>query len=198
LWYVNDKNIIPEHLLEKGMETSHTGTVRALAFSKDEAILASCAEDNIIKIWSISELHWPRLLDKIAFELSESHIFCLEFVEENKTLLVGDSDGYIGRIDMIKKEFTHRIRAHTDMLRSFSVDEQAGLLLTASWDGTVKLWRIADLSPVGSDNVLFRLDQEEDILYRPQDAFHQANIKGVRHLSESFKRCFMNLGAIEE
>ena len=83
------------------------------------------------------------------------------------------------------------------MLRSFSLDEASGLLLTASWDGTVKLWNLADLSPVGDDNVLFRLDQEK-FLYHPKDAFQGAKIKGIRHLSQSFKRCFVKLGATEQ
>jgi WD40 repeat protein/transcriptional regulator with XRE-family HTH domain len=197
VWRIDDKNISSMHLLERGRRTSHTGTVRALAFSQDGTLLASSAEDNTTKLWSLLEPYRPKLVAKIPSDPTDGHIFCLEFVEDDKTLLIGDSYGYIGRIDIALKQLTHKIRAHDDMLRSFSVDEQAGLLLTASWDGAVKLWRIADLSPISDDNVLFCLDQEE-ILYQPQDAFQQANIKGIKYLSESFRRCFIRLGAIEE
>jgi hypothetical protein len=197
VWYIQGRNVTSVPLLERGMKTSHLGTVRALAFSRDGTLLASSAEDNIIKLWSVSDPRRPKLVAKFPLDPGDGHIFCLEFVEGDKTLLIGDSYGYIGCIDMARKQLIHKIRAHEDMLRSFSLDEQAGLLLTASWDGAVKLWRIADLSPVGDDNVLFRLDQKETI-YQPQDAFEQAKIKGIRYLSESFRRCFIKLGAIEE
>jgi hypothetical protein len=81
------------------------------------------------------------------------------------------------------------------MLRSFSIDEQDGFLLTASWDGCVKLWNLADLTLI--DDRIYYLDQE-DILYRPDDAFSQARIKDIQGLSEVFKKCFIKLGAIDQ
>ena len=109
LWNINGKNVRQLLLLETGMKTSHTGMVRALAFNKVGTILASSAEDNIIKLWSLSHPRRPKFMDKIPFVPSDDHIFCLAFVEEDKTLLIGDADGYIGRIDVAKKQLAQKI-----------------------------------------------------------------------------------------
>lgn len=193
LWYFEGEDVSHVHLLERGSETSHKGIVRSLAFNKAGTILASGSEDNVTKLWDLSISQKPRLIDQIA---ADGGVFCLEFIENDTVLLMGDDNGAIYRVDLNSRE-EERIRkvpAHSAMLRSFSVDERTGRLLTASWDGTVKLWKLAGFS---FDRVVYRLDQEE-IHYRPKDAFQQAKIKGVRHLDEFFRKCFIRLGATEE
>ena len=193
LWYIEDKDVSLVHLLERGSQTSHGGIVRSLAFNKAGSILASGGEDNVTKLWDISISHRPRLIDQIA---ADGGVFCLEFIENDAVLLMGDDTGAIYRVDLNSREEERiqKVPAHDAMLRSLSVDESAGRLLTASWDGTVKLWKLADFS---LDRVVYRLDQQE-IHYHPRDAFQQAKIKGVRHLDEFFKKCFIILGATEE
>jgi WD40 repeat protein/GTPase SAR1 family protein len=190
IWQIQEhenKRII---LCDSDMPTAHTGIVRALAFNQTGTRLASGGEDQLVKLWDVSStINRPVLR---ASQRVANDVFCLVFIENDTTLLVGGADGFIRRLDVETCTVTHEIKAHDNMIRSLSVDELAGYVLTASWDGTAKLWQLADLSFV--EQVL-SLDQF-DVQYGTPDAFAGACINGIRDLPDVFQQYLYKLGAI--
>jgi WD40 repeat protein len=86
-------------------------------------------------------------------------------------------------------------KAHQDYIRSFSIHEEDNLLLTSSWDGTVKLWKLSDLSAYST---VFEIEKVNAATsYGVKDAFKGANITNLRNISEVWRNFFVELGAID-
>ncbi len=74
---------------------AHKGWVRALAVSPDGKTLASCGNDNLVKLWSVAE---GKLLRQ--FVGHTSHVYNLAFHPDGKTLCSGDLKGVVKQWDL--------------------------------------------------------------------------------------------------
>lgn len=170
---------------------SHLGTIRALTFSPGGLWLASSSEDHTIKIWSLADPSLPTVDTRVP---TIHDVTSLIFVEDGAALVAGDSSGNLFKFDLQQGEVRRVDRAHASRVRSLDVNSRRDVVLSSSWDGTVKVWNVNDLSLI---ETVFELPQGEPA-YRPEGGFRDANISGVRELEEQFRDYFMALGAIEE
>ncbi len=74
---------------------AHKGWVRALAVSPDGKTLASCGNDNLVKLWSVAEGKLLRV-----FVGHTSHVYNLAFPPDGKTLASGDLKGVVKQWDL--------------------------------------------------------------------------------------------------
>lgn len=171
-------------------ERSHRGTIRSLVFSPSGSWLASSSEDHTIKVWDLSDATCP-LVDLTI--QTEHEVFCLVFVDAGAALVAGDSAGNLLKVDLEQREVIRTVAAHGSRVRSLDLDLARGVLLSSSWDGSVKKWHVGDLSPIGT---VFQLDAG-DVSYTPRNAFVDTNIGGVLDLEAQFREYFLRLGAVE-
>jgi WD40 repeat protein len=74
---------------------AHAGWVRALAVSPDGKALASCGNDNLVKLWSVAD---GKLLRELAGHTS--HVYNVAFHPDGKTLASGDLMGVVRQWDL--------------------------------------------------------------------------------------------------
>lgn len=84
----------------------HTGSVFALALSRDEKMAFTSGDDGIIAQWNIQESD-P---DAIALLRSDRAVYSLAHSEKRQMLFAGSSDGTLYVYDFSKKELTQTYR----------------------------------------------------------------------------------------
>jgi WD40 repeat protein len=74
---------------------------------------------------------------------SAQSLYCVTFVEPN-TIIVGGAEGLISiYTNYTKKAKVHRLKGHTDSVRSIATSKFGKWLFSGSKDNTVKLWNLA-------------------------------------------------------
>ena len=76
---------------------AHKGWVRALAISPDGKTLASCGNDALIKLWSVTD---GKPVGQFAGHLS--HVYNIAFTPDSKSLISGDLMGVVKHWDVAK------------------------------------------------------------------------------------------------
>jgi WD40 repeat protein len=135
---------------------SHFDAVRGLHFLSNDSILASGSEDGMLKLWSLDTRNPSYFLDPLrTIRAHKSPIFSITGgVGPNERLIyTAGEDGdiavwYIPELTTLKTSnsylediFVGRWSGHTDCIWSLSHHTSEPLLLSASADTHVNLWR---------------------------------------------------------
>lgn len=195
IWSVDQDEVerVRYPLVEMGKTYTHNNKVRAIAFNSTGQILATAGEGDSIKLWDVSDPEFPKFSQKISTSVA---VFNLAFVSKDKILIAGCADGMLFKYDLSTGRLLQKVKAHQDFIRSFSVHTEDNLLLTSSWDGTVKLWNMRDLSELSLIYDSAAANESAAVSYGIQDAFKNANITSLRDLTTRWIDFFIELGAI--
>jgi WD40 repeat-containing protein SMU1 len=118
------------------------GAVTALAVSNDCELLASGGADGQVRVWRIETGKCLRVLAAH----SKSAVNCLAFAPDSSRLLTAGQDGTCREFGLRTSRMLKEFRGHTSYLTACfyhivqSEDEEKLLVVTASGDGTVRLW----------------------------------------------------------
>ncbi len=133
---------------QKSQLTGHNGAIYDLDFNPTGNILATASGDQTVKLWSVPE---GARLDTLG--QPEGEMRCVRFSSDGKLVYATGADRQIRQwlVDpaatagspMQLARFAHE----REVLRMTMLNDQA--LVTASADGTVKLWSMPDLLPLG-------------------------------------------------
>lgn len=127
----------------------HNGPIYDLDFSPDSQALVTASGDQTVKLWRVST---GQRLD--TFSQPEGEMLSVRFSQQGDSVYAGGADRQIrkwrigstqepSRNPMLYARFAHQ---RSVLQLEFASDD---LLLSASDDGTVKLWRAEDLIPLG-------------------------------------------------
>jgi WD40 repeat protein len=123
--------------------SGHTGTVGALAWSPDSAILASGAiEDTTVRLWNPSSGQLIRTL-----EGQTGWTRSLAFSPDGKLLASGSTDMAAYLWDVATGRAVQTLKGHTDFLGGVAFSPDGTLLASASRDGSVRMWDVATGKP---------------------------------------------------
>jgi eukaryotic-like serine/threonine-protein kinase len=130
----------PEEVLR-----GHAKAVNTVAYAPDGQTLASGSWDKTVKIWKTGT--WE-LLDSFDSGNTDS-VYSVTFSPDGKLLAVGGRDQgetHTARIFEVGswKEPRAVLAGHKERVEFVAFSPDGQLLATASWDGTVKLWRVSD------------------------------------------------------
>jgi WD40 repeat protein len=113
----------------------HERTIDTLAFSADDAWLATTGFDRSVIIWNVKT---GELLRKL--EGHQSEIYPVAFSAKGRRVLTGDSAGLAILWDAATGKLLHTLRGHKKAVQVTAFAEDDKTLVTGSWDDTLKLW----------------------------------------------------------
>lgn len=134
----------PNSCLSPAVLGSHSDYVKALAYPVEAGTswLASGSLDQHVRLWDVKELRREPI-----FDIHDSaSVYCLATDSRGGLVAVGTPENgirlYDPREDPASSGPAGQLIGHTDMIRSMLVSSDGRNLLSASSDGTVRLWDI--------------------------------------------------------
>jgi len=168
-------------------EVSHDGIARAVTFSQDGLLLASAGEDEIVNVWEVANPEAPTLLQSMHLE---SRVFCLAWISRD-ILAAGTEGGDVWFIEIVNDGAANlqRFAAHRDIVRSVDVGSGVteGSMLSASWDGSVLLWKLS-AGEYSYRAIVHPL--EGDLVSEERALFAGAQLDGILGVPPRFRRHF--------
>ncbi|XP_033626549.1 protein FAN-like [Asterias rubens] len=121
----------------------HKDTVKAVQVSNDGKLVFSVSQDTNLKLYSTEEQQQRRSISISSMPLSS-----LCAMPDGKTVLVGSWDNSLYLYSIEYGRIVDKLMAHDDAVSALCL--QDGVLVTASWDSTVKVWTVEDLCKEGN------------------------------------------------
>ena len=108
--------------------------IDSLAFSWNDKLLATGGGGTQVRLWRVTD-GW--MLDSLDLE---STALSLAFSPDSQILAVGTNSGELDLFDVSTSEVLQRFEAHKDAIIDLEFSSDGRNLITASYDGTVRLW----------------------------------------------------------
>ncbi|WRT68035.1 uncharacterized protein IL334_005010 [Kwoniella shivajii] len=110
----------------------HTQPVNSIALSPNKQKLVSASSDGFWKIWN---------LDSGVVEKQGGGgrgVACVLWAGDH--ILTGDNDNLVRLYDSSSVELLKTFNGHTDLVRSVSMGKSLGIVVSASYDRTIRMW----------------------------------------------------------
>jgi WD40 repeat protein/serine/threonine protein kinase len=131
LWDITTRSAI-------GRLIGHQSVVTAIAFSPDGQMLASASQDRTARLWNLADRR-----EELRFTNHTSTLSSLAFSPDSRTLAmsVGSGAGQpIRLVDVATGNRKSELRGHLKDISSLAFTPDGQSLLSASPDGTVRVW----------------------------------------------------------
>ncbi|KIJ66826.1 hypothetical protein HYDPIDRAFT_86046, partial [Hydnomerulius pinastri MD-312] len=122
--------------------------IRSIAISRDGQFTASASHDTTVKLWDATGSHrqiGPALRH-------DHHVVCLAFSPDEKYIASGGSlDGNKVSIwnSPNSPQYLETLTGHKESVLSIAFLPESECLVSASWDGAVRVWSLADGREIG-------------------------------------------------
>ncbi len=117
----------------------HSGTVNAIAFSRDGQRAASGSDDRTIRIWQIPN---GRLLASLEAGNS-GEVYAVAFSSDGKHLLSAGRDRIVRLWDLEKRTPMRVFKGHTDSVRCVAFSPNGKWAVSGGDDRTLRIWDLA-------------------------------------------------------
>ena len=140
MWNYDDGSI-------KGQFQAHGHRIRALAFSPDGEHLASAGEDKKINIWNIATGQ-----KETSIEHGPGKVLTICFCGDGR-LASGGSDNIVRVWDLNTQAAIANFKGHTGSVAALACDPAGKLLVSGSFDATVRVWQLDGASGVRAERI---------------------------------------------
>ncbi|XP_078680116.1 protein FAN-like [Branchiostoma floridae x Branchiostoma belcheri] len=111
----------------------HKDTVTSVQLAPSGKIIFSVSQDSLMKMYSLEEQRQQR-----SISISNMALSSCQVMADSKTLIIGSWDNNVYIYSVEYGHILDTVLAHDDAVSC--IQYQDGLLVSASWDSTVKLW----------------------------------------------------------
>lgn len=119
----------PLHELADG---GHRSGVRAVAFSRDDSMIASASREHV-KVWNVVSRRCIRTM-------RSGYGLCILFVPGDQHLIVGTKDGFLELYSLASAEMLQRLQAHQGSVWSIDLHPSGRGLVSGGADKEMKFW----------------------------------------------------------
>ncbi|MCH8923900.1 MAG: hypothetical protein IIA67_12225 [Planctomycetes bacterium] len=117
----------------------HSGACFGPCFSPDGKQMASTGDGSHLRLWSIEDGNQLSEIDTPGPKM-----LSLEFLDKQR-LAAGGSDNVVHLWDTASGRKLARLEGHTGSVASMDYNPSTGLLVTGSYDTTIRLWKLDKL-----------------------------------------------------
>jgi len=131
----------------------HRGRISSLLLSKDANLIFSVSHDSSLKIYDLVNNKQMR-----SMKISQLNLSSCGLSADEKRVYIGSWDNYISVYSVDYSRIIDSVYAHDDAVSCMDVNDD--LLVTGSWDSTVKLWKA---TPTGLEPQQDLVDHEAEV-----------------------------------
>ncbi|XP_071092050.1 protein FAN-like [Haliotis cracherodii] len=156
--------------------TLHKDAVTDAKLSVDGKNVFSVSQDSLLKMYSLEEQRQLRSVNLSSMALSS----CLA-MPDNKTIIVGSWDNNVYFYSIEYGRVLDTLHGHDDAVSSIAW--RSGTLYTASWDSSVKIWKLPQPEQgqaLSSAEYLGQLDHDEGVTCLDLDAESRLLVTGTK------------------
>ncbi len=113
----------------------HSGGLRGVAYSRDGKRLATCGDDQTIRVWDTKT---GKTLHTLRGHVSS--VLCVGFSPDGRRLVSGGSDSTVRLWDVDGGEALLVLHGHTAAVNRVAFDAEGHTIASAASDGTARLW----------------------------------------------------------
>jgi WD40 repeat protein len=118
--------------------TGHTRAVFAAVFAEQGSQLVSISEDKTLRVWDVASGQQILLIQL----LRPGYSLCLS--ANGKSVFTGCMGGDLHQCDLSNGQLLRKFDGHTNTVVQLQLSRDGSVLVSASLDGTVRFWRVAD------------------------------------------------------
>ena len=114
-----------------------------MAFHPEDRVVASCSEDERIKLWNLDDG------GLISTMRCDSYVLSVAFSPDGTTI-AADVGNSVLIIDAQSSEIRSSLTGHTDRVTGVCFDPAGKTIVSCSWDKTIRFWDSATGAAIGS------------------------------------------------
>ncbi|AGA27023.1 c-type cytochrome domain-containing protein [Singulisphaera acidiphila] len=122
----------------------HADTVYSVAFTPDGRRIATGGGDGLIRIWNPTE----DAKQEASLSGFKGPVFRVRYSPDGQNLVASSADRTVRVFQGNQPRLT--LEGHTDWIHALAISPDGLTIASGSWDGDVRLWRLADGKPAGT------------------------------------------------
>ncbi len=159
-----------------------TRKLKDIFYSKDyiDALAFNNINDSLIFSSTLQNIYLFNLQSDTADYLTSGKK-PLYFNKDGKNIFYQDSKYNMVEFNLLNKEPIKTFSGHNDLITSASLSEDGSRMVTASWDGTVKIWNTSD----GKEIATLIAISESDFIVKTPDNYYYSTKKAKEEIGFS-------------